>query len=113
MTKAEMRALTAALLPDPTKHPNYYRHPHTGAGTGAVSVHVKPSVRVVPDIKPVRPSPNAKAPVRWHDPLRTTYDVTPDAHTTATQRPKDMLPPSAVGHTPNLAERAICYKRPR
>jgi len=62
MTKAEMRALTAALLPDPTKHPNYYRHPHTGAGTGAVSVHVKPSVRVVPNTKPHTPKRTMRYP---------------------------------------------------
>lgn len=71
MTKAEMRALTAALLPDPTKHPNYYRHPHVGAGTGAVSVHAKESVRVVPNTKPAVPKRTMRYPGHRILPVQT------------------------------------------
>ena len=62
MTKAELRALTAALVPNPEAHPNFYRHPHAGAGTGAISVHVKPAVREVPNIRAPRPKRTMRFP---------------------------------------------------
>lgn len=123
MTKDEMRALLAGLLPDDAAvraHPNYLKWHVTGAGTGHESVHVRERRDVVVMRKtprPARPTKPSHTPVRWHDPERSRYDAIVDQNTT--EKPNTAYttyyttPTAALGHTLTWTEYAMAHDQLR
>lgn len=129
MTKDEMRAVLARLLPTEAavrEHPNYFKRNHVGMGDGRESVHVRERKDVVVMTKPVRPARPTKpsqTPVRWHDPERSRYDAEPDKNTNAltarAAKPDGphntpyTTPPAALGHTLTWSDYAMAHAQLR